>query len=82
MTVRKFLCAPFTLPVLMVVVASSCHGDKDPDPSCQEQPRNNSGCYTDYNPVCGCNGKTYGNECEALAHGITSYQSGECSEAK
>ncbi|MGN7889991.1 Kazal-type serine protease inhibitor family protein [Dyadobacter endophyticus] len=35
-----------------------------------------------YHPVCGCNGKTYGNECEALAHGITSYQNGECSGSK
>ncbi|WP_188932192.1 Kazal-type serine protease inhibitor domain-containing protein [Dyadobacter endophyticus] len=66
----------------MVVVASSCHGDKDPDPSCQEQPRNDSGCYHIYHPVCGCNGKTYSNECEAFAHGITSYQNGECSGSK
>jgi hypothetical protein len=39
MTVRKFLRAPLLLAVLMVLVASSCHGDKDPDPSCQEQAR-------------------------------------------
>lgn len=82
MRVRKFLRAPFLLPILMVVVASSCHRDKGPAPSCQEQPRNDSGCYAVYDPVCGCNDKTYGNQCEALAHGITSYQSGECSKSK
>ncbi|WP_460972402.1 Kazal-type serine protease inhibitor family protein [Spirosoma migulaei] len=41
-------------------------------------PRDLSGCYANYNPVCGCNEKTYGNACEAKAHGIESYTAGEC----
>ncbi|MDO8366563.1 MAG: PKD domain-containing protein, partial [Saprospiraceae bacterium] len=37
-------------------------------------------CFTLYDPVCGCNGVTYGNSCEALNFGgVTSWIAGECS---
>ncbi|MBL7827767.1 MAG: PKD domain-containing protein [Saprospiraceae bacterium] len=32
-----------------------------------------------YVPVCGCNGVTYGNECEAITSGVFSWMAGECS---
>ena len=31
-----------------------------------------------YDPVCGCNQKTYSNACMAQCHGITKYVKGEC----
>lgn len=39
-------------------------------------------CLTVWDPVCGCNGVTYGNECEATNYGgVTSWTPGECNSS-
>ncbi len=35
-------------------------------------------CYRDYRPVCGCDGRVYGNACEASRAGIQIFKKGEC----
>jgi hypothetical protein len=45
---------------------------------CVEKPNVGSGCTKEYNPVCGCNNKTYANPCIAESVGIMTYSKGAC----
>lgn len=37
-------------------------------------------CYQVYDPVCGCDGVTYGNDCVATCAGITRFKHGACDD--
>lgn len=66
------------LGLLLPLSLITCKKSNGPDPACVERERDSSGCYFVLAPVCGCNGKTYSNDCEARAYGITNYTEGEC----
>ena len=80
---------PLFIGMTVCLVIISCDKDDDncvPKPvvtngSCIDSTliENNSSCLDILEPVCGCDGVTYGNSCYATIYGgVTSYVQGEC----
>jgi hypothetical protein len=56
---------------------ASC-GETDKPGTCQKKTKGDVTCPAIYSPVCGCDGKTYGNSCEANAANVSIRDKGEC----
>ena len=44
------------------------------------QPIGSGVCPDNYDPICGCDGQTYGNQCLARAEGVSVRQAGACGQ--
>ena len=70
----------FRLILLVFLFSCDCEGDEIVNDCIDSSKAGPRACTFELNPVCGCNGITYGNPCAAESAGVLRWAAGECPE--
>ncbi len=72
----------FVFSILFIACSPKTISNTNEEMPCIDQTRinNSANCPYIWKPVCGCDRKTYANECEAVKSGLTKWSLGACEE--
>ncbi len=64
--------------LMAFIFMCGCTSTKTSDADCKGAAKKDCMCTMQYDPVCGCDKKTYSNACVAGCEGVKSFTKGAC----